>query len=102
MTKTKSFVEKLAECRFPVLPGPVIYHQVRDFWRPIGDKFFVQITSDFLVTSDIGQNLGNFKPFLVKISDFSRFFYKSFHQTLLEFFLQTIHKISKKVFTKKF
>ena len=85
-----------------VLPGLVIYHQFRDFWRPTGDKFFVQITSDFMVISDIGQNLGNFQPFLVKISDFSRFFYKSFQQTLLEIFCKPFTKFSKKNFTKKF
>ena len=57
-----------------MLPGLVIYHQFRDFLRPTGDKIFVQITSDFLVISEIGENLGNFKPFMVKISDFSTFF----------------------------
>ena len=85
-----------------VLPGLVIYDQVRDFWRPIGDKIFVQITSDFLVISDLGQNLGNFKPFLVKISDFSRFFYKIFQQTLLEFFCKPFTKFSKKYLPKSF
>ena len=61
----------MTKCEFEtVLPGLVIYHQVRDFWRPIGDKIFVQLTSDFLVISDIGQNLGNLKPFLVRSSDF--------------------------------
>ena len=84
-----------------VLPGLVIYHQVRDFWRPIGDKIFVQITSDFLVISDIRQNLGNLKPFLVKISDFSTFFYKNFQQTLQNFFYKQL-KIFLKMFTKKF
>ena len=75
-----------------MLPGLVIYHQVRDFWRPIGDKIFVQITSDFLVISDIGQNLGNLKPFLVKISDFQHFSTKIL-TIFTGNFLQTIQKI---------
>ena len=72
-----------------VLPGLVIYHQLRDFWRPIGDKIFVQITSDFLVISDVGQNLGNFKPFVVEIGDFSIFFY-DFNQRFWIFFTNNL------------
>ena len=73
-----------------VLPGLVIYHQLRDFWRPNGDKILVQITSDLLVISYIGQNLGNFKPFLVKIGDFSAIF----QQTFLEIFYKPFTKFS--------
>ena len=79
-----------------MLPGLVIYHQVRDFWRPICDKFFVQITSDFLVISNFGQNLGNFQPFLVNLVIFQHFSTKLFQQTLLEIFCKLFEKFSKK------
>ena len=49
--------------RQTVLPGLVIYHQFRDFERSAGDKFFVQITSDFSVISVISQKLRNFCDF---------------------------------------
>ena len=75
-----------------MLPGLVIYHQFRDFLRPSGDKIFVQITSDFLVISEIGKNLGNFKSFVVKMSDFSTFFCK-FSTEVFGNFLQPIYKI---------
>ena len=83
-----------------MLPGLVIYHQVRDFWRPIGDKSFVQITSDFMVISDIGQNLGNLKPFLVKISDFQHFSTKIFNKLYWKFFTNHSKNFLKKCLPK--
>ena len=68
----------------------MIYHQFRDFWRPTGDKIFVQITSDFLVISELGQNLGNFKPFVVIFQHFPVIF----QQMFLEIFYKQFTKFS--------
>ena len=85
-----------------MLPGLVIYHQVRDFWRPIGDKIFVQITSDFLVISDIGQNFGNFKPFLEKLVIFQHFSTKVFHKLNWNSFTNNSKNFLKKYLPESF
>ena len=92
--------EKISTLKSPVLPGLVIYHQLRDFWRSIGDKIFVQITSDLLVISAIGKNLGKFKPFLVKIGDILAFSHK-FSTWVFGNFLQTEMKCYKENFYQK-
>ena len=77
-----------------------VIHQ--KFRRPksIGDKIFVQITSDFLVISDIGQNLGNLKPFAVKISDFQHFSTKIFSKLYGKFFTNHLKNFLKINLTK--